>query len=232
MDSYPYKLHCADCGIRTKHDVLHNEIAEIESDDSTVASEAHHVVARCRACDGITLALATFENGESEPSITTLRGSTSTVLRREVDDVYEFPDDVQGVYSEVITVFNTYAPRATGILLRTLVEAVCRDQDCKEGNLKVKIDHFTEMGLLSLPEAQMLHLLRYMGNAAAHDGEEPDWEEVELGLDIIEHLLMTIYVVLPKAAEIQRGQERREKAKTRAKERSKKKAGGGILPPA
>ena len=40
-----------------------------------------------------------------------------------------------------------------------------------------------------------------------------------MGLDIIEHLMKTVYVVMPKADEMRRAHDRREKAKARARAR-------------
>src|SRR5262249_19030234 len=118
---------------------------------------------------------------------------------RHVDDCL-FPTKVQRIYRETVTVFNAGTPTLAGGGLRAIVEAVCNEQRVAGKNLQEKIDQLVAKGLLARAQADWLHEERYIGNAALHEIEPPDEQHLESGLEIIEGLLNTIYI-LPKQAE-------------------------------
>lgn len=89
-----------------------------------------------------------------------------------------------------------------GIGIRALVESVCKHKRIKGKDLKQRIDGLAAAGLLGANEAKVLHRLRFPGNKAAHEMKEPTANELSAGLDIAEHLLVTVYVLSKKARQL------------------------------
>ena len=83
--------------------------------------------------------------------------------------------------------------------LRAVVEALCKDKNVSGRNLEKKIDRLVEQGLLAVPQAELLHEERYLGNAALHEIVAPSVLDVNDGFDIIDNLLATIYIMPDKA---------------------------------
>jgi hypothetical protein len=116
-----------------------------------------------------------------------------------------FPDRVSRIYGETATAFNSGLSVLTGGGLRAIVEAICIDQDVAGGNLSAKIDALVNQNILSQPQADLLHEERYLGNTALHEIDPPSAQDLKDGLDIVEGLLRTIYVLPERAARLRAG---------------------------
>jgi hypothetical protein len=108
------------------------------------------------------------------------------------------------MYRETIKAMNADAAVLAGGGLRAIVEAICKHQAVAGKNLQEKIDELVSKGLLAASQAELLHEERYLGNAALHELEPPSQRELELGLQIIEGLLNTIYVLPAVAGELKK----------------------------
>jgi hypothetical protein len=86
-----------------------------------------------------------------------------------------------------------------GIGIRSIVEAVCTEKTATGHNLQQRIDALVTLGLITRDGATILHSLRFMGNAAAHEVTAHTESELDTAFDVVEHLLTTVYV-LPHAA--------------------------------
>jgi Domain of unknown function (DUF4145) len=89
------------------------------------------------------------------------------------------------------------------------VEAICKDQKIEGRTLEKKIDKLAEQGLMTKPQADLLHEERFIGNAALHELEPPSEGDLKLGIDIIEGLLGTIYILPGKAKRLRAARERK-----------------------
>ena len=80
-------------------------------------------------------------------------------------------------------------------------------------NLQAKIEGLVTKNLLARPQADALHEERYLGNVALHEIEKPTQPDLEDGLQIVEGLMHTIFVLPTHAASLGKKREEREKAK-------------------
>lgn len=92
----------------------------------------------------------------------------------------------------------------TGFGIRAIVEAVCKDKNINNGNLKKKIDSLEEADYITKEGSLILHNLRFMGNEAAHELKVHERSELEAGLDVLEHLLQGVYIIPCKAQKLPR----------------------------
>jgi hypothetical protein len=117
------------------------------------------------------------------------------ILREK--DYDKLPAKIQGLYDEVIVSFEEELQVMAGTGLRSLVEAICNHQQIKGGNLQEKIASLYKNGLISAAELLILDKLRLIGNQSIHRGKTFSLNKLSYALDIINHVLISIYV-LPK----------------------------------
>ena len=99
---------------------------------------------------------------------------------------------------------SVQAPVLAAIGLRALLEAVCKEKKARDGDLFKKIDSLVEKKILTPAGAMILHRIRTLGNEAAHEVKPHTEGQLALAMDIVEHLLMDVYI-LPKKAEFEFG---------------------------
>jgi Domain of unknown function (DUF4145) len=101
------------------------------------------------------------------------------------------PTSLNAIYREVILAFNVGANLLCAIGMRALIERICVDKGIEGKNLYEKINRMKD---IPLPQSivENLHHLRWMGNDSAHE-LNAEREELEIGIEICEHLLIAIY---------------------------------------
>jgi len=109
----------------------------------------------------------------------------------------QFPGKIRDLYIELETAFQAESLILAALGLRTLVEAVCIDQNMEGDNLAKKIKSLETNGLISRNDLPILDKLRELGNASAHQTKRFSSEKLGYALDVVNHALTSIYL-LPK----------------------------------
>ncbi len=121
--------------------------------------------------------------------------------RTPLKDLYLFPTNLRNIYIETLKSINSNQPILTGIGIRAIVESVCKDKHTSGNKLYDKINDLVLQGVLTKDGADILHKLRTMGNKAAHDIKPHRIDLLNLAMDVIDHLLLGVYVLPEKAKE-------------------------------
>lgn len=116
------------------------------------------------------------------------------------EDIHFLPQKVRQIYEETHTALSVQAPVLAAIGLRALVETVCKEKEADGGDLFKKLDSLIAKQVLTPASAGILHKIRTLGNAAAHEVKPHTEEQLGLAMDIVEHLLKDVYI-LPKKVE-------------------------------
>lgn len=202
------RVPCSNCG----GDYRNHDIVGEFSDhlDNGVPGERgnSYQICRCKGCDGVRFRINSWSFYEE--SVTTIYPE-ALESKRSRTETRDLPKAVAQIYSETVIAFNAGAHTLSGGGLRTIVEAICIDQKVSGNNLQDKIDDLVEKGLLAKPQADLLHEERYIGNAALHEILPPSKQEIEDGLDIVEGLMNTIYVLPLRAERLRNQRESRTK---------------------
>lgn len=119
--------------------------------------------------------------------------------REPIDDYFSLPSQLRKIYLEALKALDAKQPILAGIGIRAIVETVCNDRSASGGTLEARIDHLKAQGILTPEGADLLHKLRVMGNKAAHEAAPHTERELSLAIDVINHLLLGVYI-LPKNA--------------------------------
>jgi hypothetical protein len=116
-----------------------------------------------------------------------------------VDNAQFLPVEVARIYDETFDALLNNQLVLTGIGIRALVETVCKDKAAAGKNLSEKIDGLVSLGLLTQTNATFLHGLRILGNQAAHEVKPHSEGKLKTALEVVEHLLATVYIIPVKA---------------------------------
>jgi hypothetical protein len=111
------------------------------------------------------------------------------------DDRRYFPTTINNLYEEIYNAFKSESLILSGIGLRTILEAVCNHQDIQGDNLQEKILALHSSDFISKNEIPILDKLRLIGNVSAHKIKSLPTSQLEYALDIVNHLLKTVYVL-------------------------------------
>ena len=198
------KSHCRVCEGNTQHDVL---CEHKESYREEYSCDFQYQVIRCKGCLEVSFRKVfadvegAFPIGEDSWDVPT----EITVFPKFVkghshfSDINEVPPIVRTVYQEVLLAVQEDAKVLAGLGLRGTVEAVCNEQGIAGKSLDVRINKLVSAGLISKNDADRLHAIRFMGNDAAHDIKAPSRNAISVALDIVEHMIKSVYILEKKA---------------------------------
>lgn len=199
------RVYCRNCKNITNHEVLLR--TKVANGNEEIFWEYTYKTIQCLGCETVCLLEEYFFSEDidpytGQPELQVKIYPDPSLNREELPEIYFLPEKIRKAYRETISAFNQKLSILTGVGLRIIIEAICKDNGATQHWLKDKIDALVEMGLMTKKEAELLHLNRYIGNAATHDIIEPPIEELKTGLDIVEAILQNAYILPKKAFEL------------------------------
>jgi Domain of unknown function (DUF4145) len=196
---------CRECRRSTKHEIVTEATLSGSSGsrDFEVCWAVEHQVIRCMGCD--TFSFRRVSSNDQDVYQT----SEDEWIYNEQEDIYPNPhegrvpladDDllppkVQRIYGETLTSLNNRQNVLCGIGIRAIVETVCKDKQSKGKDLNSKINSLVSQGVLTKDGADILHKLRTLGNNAAHEAQPHTPDELRLAFDVLDHLLLGVYIL-------------------------------------
>lgn len=199
------KNYCRDCCKKTNHSVLSDHT---EQHNEEYQCEISYQILQCLGCDtksfrnvfrDIEAAYPTQDDRWVVPEDVTVYPK-AIEGHKQIADLWELPDIVRIIYSEVLIAFREDSRVLAGLGLRAAVEAVCNDLKIPGKSLEVRINKLASSGYISKNDADRLHGIRFMGNDAAHDIKTPKDAALSVALQIVEHLIVSVYILEKKAS--------------------------------
>jgi hypothetical protein len=206
-----HHLPCQKCSGKTAHKALVTvDVRGREGDDNWWFDwSTDHQIVQCLGCKSISFRVASSNSedyhqvGEDDYEYVVTEKLYPPRLEGRKglgDDAVYLPAKVRPIYDETLTALSVQTPVLAAIGLRALVEAVCQERNAKGADLFNKIDSLVEQRVLTPAGASILHKIRALGNAAAHEAKPHSERQLALAMDIVEHMLKDVYI-LPKQAE-------------------------------
>jgi hypothetical protein len=188
---------CFKCKSPTQHEILRSQ-SEIGSTEHVEWYRLELQIIRCNRCQNIYFKQSAwnsgniqFDKGCEDPAPI----NSASVERRATVDEWELPDRVRALYKETLSGFNARAMTLSATGLRSVVEAACLDQGCTGLTLETKIQTLVSKGVCLKRDADYLHKHHFLANEAIAGMDTPPKEEFEIALQVLEHLLTTLYVL-------------------------------------
>lgn len=200
---------CVTCKRETKHSVLRSiEVSgkeDLGPDEPPFSWNDTFQIVQCRGCETISFRKL-HQNSEDYASVGPGPGDWDYAIREDlypsraegrdpIEDDKLLPTNLQRIYQETIKALNSSQPVLAGIGIRAIIETVCKEKSATGKDLFAKINDLVGKGVLTQEGADILHKLRVLGNQAAHEVKPHDSVQLDLALDVIDHLLMGVYVL-------------------------------------
>lgn len=196
---------CRECHRKTKHEIVTEATRSGSSGygDHEVCWAVEYQVVRCLGCETFSFRRASsndqdyYQVGPDE----WVRDEQEDLYpsphegRQPLADVGLLPDQIQRIYEETLSALNSRQEVLCGIGVRAIVETVCKDKDSPGGDLSAKINGLVTQGVLTQDGAAILHKLRTLGNNAAHEVKPHTPQELGLAFDVLDHLLLGVYIL-------------------------------------
>lgn len=197
------KCYCSRCNQHTHHIVMASHSNGSEPDADFWWREDYRMV-KCCGCDHVSFDIETVD--ESSVDYDPIDGSEIMVpyhrsypvkegLIECIENTWNFPYEVYGIYSETITAINEGCYRLAAAGFRATVEAICKDKNIQFKNLEAKINGLRKAGIITEADRNRLHTVRFMGNDAVHQIAAPTRESLLLVFEIINGVLSNLYVI-------------------------------------
>lgn len=200
----PVKSPCSECRRPTLHDI---KCKHTENGGEEYNCAIYYMVIQCRGCEKTSFRYV-FKDYENAFPISDDEWDVPETVEvypkfikdhHELDGGHYVPEIVREVYEESLVAIQEDARILAGLGLRGTIEAICNNLEIKGKTLEVRISKLAEQGLISKKDAGRLHAIRFLGNDAAHDIKKPSGRQIEIALKIIEHLIVTVYVLEAEA---------------------------------
>ena len=201
---------CRECHRSTKHEIVTDATLSGASGsrDYEIYWATEYQIVRCLGCETLSFRRTNSNSEDSyiqvgedewEDNIHEELFPSPYEGRQPLSDVSILPDKIQRIYEETLTALNSQQEVLCGIGIRAIVETVCKDKSAVGGDLFAKINSLVALGVLTQDGANILHKLRTLGNNAAHEVKPHTPKELGLAFDVLDHLLLGVYI-LPEHA--------------------------------
>ena len=201
-------VDCSKCDNATKHEVLSSVNLHLKSDDIQ-GLESYQIV-RCRGCETLSFRLV---SSNSEDIDYAENGKIYYLERKEIyppriagrpklKDDGLLPYEIEKIYEETHAALCMNLRILAAVGIRALVEAVCAEKEAQGSSLEKNIDSLVETRVLTSSGAEILHGLRFMGNAAAHEVKRHSLSTLSTAFDVAENLLQNVYILPEKASRL------------------------------
>lgn len=197
---------CCSCDRDTKHEILF-QVCESEYGYRV---DSDYQVIECCGCGTksfrkvISYVEEVYQIGDDEWDMPRDITTYPAILKghRSVPDIQNAPKIVKGIYSQSLNALKAGSNILAGIGLRATIEAICNERKVVGKNLEIRIDKLVKGGFVSQNDADRLHAIRFLGNDAAHDIQPADLDGLLVALRIVEHLIISLYILDNDAANV------------------------------
>lgn len=196
------KYYCRTCKVLTNHSILHEVKTHGEIDDGYIQWMNTFSIIECLGCEAISF-LETY--GDSEMVDFDDDGKYEYYVNKtiypyylenvsELESLHYIPSPIKEIYKETISAYKANCLILSAGGLRAIIEAICNNLKIRKGNLGTRIDLLHNKGYLTLNESKRLHSIRFLGNDALHEIENPKKESLIILFEIVNHLLENLFI--------------------------------------
>lgn len=202
------RLLCNQCDNRTAHKVLvsvDNSGSE-GAEDFSIDWHIAHQILECQGCQDTSYRSVSSNSedyfhdheGHQYSNETEVLYPPRMAGRKGLVDDYVVPREIMAMYVETHQALVGDSPILSGIGLRALLEAICKERKAGDGDLYKKIGNLVAQQVLTPQGAAVLQHIRTLGNQAAHEAKPHDVKQLSLALEVIEHLIKDVYIIPAK----------------------------------
>ncbi|NLA49845.1 MAG: DUF4145 domain-containing protein [Bacteroidales bacterium] len=197
------KYYCRTCKRQTNHSIIHEVKTQGERDEGYFQWVYTYSLIQCLGCETISF-LETY--GDSEMvEIYEEEGKCEYYENKtiypyylenvnELESTHYIPSPIREIYNETISAYKANCLILSAGGLRAIIEATCNYLEVRKDSLSTRIDLLHEKGYLTLNESKRLHAIRFLGNDALHEIENPPKESLIILFEVVNHLLENLFI--------------------------------------
>ena len=201
------KLTCQNCQQETNHKVLCSHTFKYDDKESDIQGSIDYLVVLCCGCERISLATVSacsedieyYADGTCEYVDDIKQYPNPKIGYGKLEYSYTIPDFIRLIYNQTCNSIANGDYILAGVGLRTIIEAICKDENVGGRNLTSKITNLLKGRYISKQDCEVLHGIRFMGNDATHKILSPTKQQVIMAIKIIENLLENKYCLMYEA---------------------------------
>lgn len=203
------RTDCRTCKSITRNEVLYEHIEETDPEDYHERDTWQ--IVRCLGCHTTGFRHRNddydqvWEDSDGEVRHTVSMTVYPRVVRNHsgLKATYWLPALIRKVYRQTLSAYSDTAYVLASIGLRATIEAVCNHLEISGSNLEKRIDQLFKTGHVSNSDKKRLHAIRFLGNDAAHEVKEPRESDLRVALEIVEHLLNSVFILEKKSKSLE-----------------------------
>ncbi len=202
-------VDCKKCSRGTRHEVLFGH--EEESDPEFYHEKDSWQIVRCLGCHNIAFRHQNddyemvTETGPDEYSHSRTVSIFPKVIKNHkgLRNTNFIPTIIRKAYHQTLLAYGESAFILASIGLRATIEAVCNHLQISGATLEKRIDNLHRSGHVSNADKKRMHAIRFLGNDAAHEIKEPKEADLRIALEIVEHLLNSLFILEKRAKKLE-----------------------------
>lgn len=204
-NDFPTKEMCKVCQCQTWHKILSKSESSKNDEESGIWETTTSYMLQCKGCDNVCLLVeySCSENYDPETGEIAvdkvIYPSPYKNDRELIKKTYYIPNNVLTIYQETVAAFNERLFILAGIGVRSTIEAIAIDQGISIRGIQTKIQEMVRSNIITSDGAELLELIKDMGNKAVHEIKKHGRDELSLCIDIIEDVIRNLYI-LPNEA--------------------------------
>lgn len=209
MEQKELLCYCQLCKKETYHTVVNRfsrpSTFDVGPNDGIEITE-HYCFAICGGCHSVAMCEYNDLDMSVDNYVKVYPGVSDLVGN---DEFKKFlPPKIYAIYCESITAVNAKCKMLATVGFRSTIEAICNDklfvEDSDGQKLVNCIELLYERRIISAIDRERLHSIRLEGNDSVHEQVALSDEDLRMILDIVEHLIKSLYVFQGKNANLQK----------------------------
>lgn len=210
------KSHCNKCGGPREHNILHEKetsgVEEIDENFSIHWGETYRLL-QCAGCEAMSMREDSWNSENTDEAgkpIDTVKFLPPRIFRpkpkwmEEIEYVFECPDLIQSLLNETYICLQNDCRSTAAMSVRAILEGIMIDKIGDQGSFVANINEFEKQGYISKKQREIIEPVLEVGHASIHRGFIPKADQLITLVDVVESIVLVIYVQPAKAAALKK----------------------------
>ncbi len=207
------KAPCNTCGHHTSHTIIATRTIEESPNDYPGASGFWTNIYTMLECCGCQVVSLRYDRKDEEENQTKTFYYPPRVARHLPSWGHRIPTHLFGLVTEIYVALAAQSVRLAMMGARSLIDMMVVEKIGDMGPFRAKLQALQDRGFIGQSQREQLESAFDAGSAAVHRGYIPSVRVVNQVMDIVEHLLQSVYVLSDAAREVKRETPRRRRRK-------------------
>lgn len=209
---------CSECGRETTHRVRARSRRSGGNDEFSWTQTSEFL--ECAGCGCTSIRKTYWDDNYSYPDPPEVKLFPSALSRHKPEWLWQVEPRLRQLFEEVYAALGAGTLAVPVMGARAILDVVIQGKVGDRGGFAAGLDRLTTKGLISTHDRGILDAAVEAGNAAAHRGFLPTEDDALRVIEIVEHLVSSLYVLKPAAKGLKKvtpKRRRRRKGKGAAK---------------